>query len=134
MMNLPRRLWTRSLVLSLAGMLALMTLACSGEAEASPDNGPTTPEVPAPPSDEIDENFDRDVARANAEALIGVAEDDVVTSPMRRVVRRGDEHFAVTMDLRPGRENLELDDDGTGTFVVTKVVIEVLDGDSLEIE
>jgi hypothetical protein len=40
------------------------------------------------------------------------------------------------MDLRPGRQNLELDDDSTGTYVVTRIVVETPEGgdDDLVIE
>jgi hypothetical protein len=63
-------------------------------------------------------------------------EDDIEETPDRRIVRRGDEEFIVTMDLRPGRQNLELDDDGTGTHVVTRIVGETPEGgdDNLVIE
>jgi hypothetical protein len=82
------------------------------------------------------EDFDRETARAEAEALLGTPEDDIEETPDRRIVRRGDEEFIVTMDLRPGRQNLELDDDGTGTHVVTRIVVETPEGgdDNLVIE
>jgi hypothetical protein len=82
------------------------------------------------------EDFDRDAARAEAEGLLGTPEDGIEQTPDRRIVRRGDEEFIVTMDLRPGRQNLELDDDSTGTYVVTRVVVETPEGgdDNLVIE
>lgn len=75
------------------------------------------------------EDFDRDRARERAEALLGLPEDEVEESRDTRIVRRGDEEFAVTMDLQPGRRNVELDEDDEGTYVVTRVEVEVPDGE-----
>ncbi|MEX2562986.1 MAG: hypothetical protein WD358_06990 [Nitriliruptoraceae bacterium] len=118
-----------ALVLALAAVLA----AC---ATTSPDPSPDelATEVPAPPPNDLEADLDEDAARDNARALLGLPEESFEESPMRRIVRRGDEHFAVTMDLRPGRQNVELDDDGSGTYVVTKVVIETMDGDNIVVE
>lgn len=82
------------------------------------------------PDDQATETggFVREDARERAMTLLGVPEDDIEESEMVRIVRRGDEDLPVTMDLRPGRLNLELDDDGTGTYEVTRVLVEVPDG------
>lgn len=78
--------------------------------------------------------FDREAVEAEAEALLGRAEGEVTEDGMTRILRRGEEEFAGTMDLRPGRMVLELDDDGSGTYVVTRVTVEVADGDPIVIE
>ncbi|MEX2627152.1 MAG: hypothetical protein WD225_09715 [Ilumatobacteraceae bacterium] len=83
----------------------------------------------SPSDDPSDESFVREDARERAMTWLGRAEDEIVESEMVRIARRGDEELPVTMDLRPGRLNLELDDDGTGTFTVTRVIVEVPDGE-----
>jgi hypothetical protein len=112
---------------------ALLLTAC-GTPEV-PDGEPAGQPAEAAGQDGVDD-FDRDAARAEAEALLGTPEDEFEETPDRRIVRRGDEEFIVTMDLRPGRQNLELDDEGTGTYVVTRVVVETPEGgdDNLVIE
>lgn len=60
--------------------------------------------------------------------LLGTPEDQVIEDETTRIVRRGDETYAVTMDLLPGRRNVELDPAADGTYVVTRVEIETLDG------
>jgi hypothetical protein len=111
---------------------ALLLTAC-GTTDA-PDPEPAA-QQDAAERDGADD-FDRDAASAEAEALLGTPEDELEESPDRRIVRRGDEEFIVTMDLRPGRQNLELDDDGAGTYVVTRIVVETPEGgdDNLVIE
>jgi hypothetical protein len=111
---------------------ALLLTACG--TATPPDDGTTAqPDDPAGQdgTDETpDAEFDREAARAAAEALLGTPEEQIEETPDRRVVRRGDEEFTVTMDLRPGRQNLELDDDGTGTYRVTRIVVETPEGGS----
>jgi hypothetical protein len=100
----------------------------AGPDAPEPGTRPTEFDEPTEPTESTEfEAFDREAARDRALALLGVAEADVEQSAVVRVVRRGEEDLPVTMDLRPGRLNLELDDDGTGTFVVTRVVVEVPD-------
>jgi hypothetical protein len=125
----------------LLGVAAALVLAgCGGPADVGtpePDREPGEGaiEEPGEAPPESWPGFDREASRAEAEALLGLQEDEVEESPERRIVRRGDERFVVTMDLRPGRKNVELDDDGTGTYVVTRVVVEVPDGeDDLVVE
>ena len=118
-------------------VLALLLLGCGGtlEPSASPDpaeeqearEAPAAPEAPEETDDPF-ADFDRDGSRELAESYLDVPEDEIAESGMVRVVRRGDEDFMVTMDLRPGRLNLELDDDGSGTYVVTRVKVETPDG------
>ncbi len=60
---------------------------------------------------------------ADAAALLGVAEADLPEDA--RIGRRGDEQRPLTKDYRVGRFTFELDDDGTGTFRVTAVQVEL---------
>lgn len=122
---------------AIAGVaLALLLAGCDAapEAEAPPPEPPA--EDPEPPADgtPVDAEFDREAARADAEALLGLSEDEVEETPMRRIVRRGEEDYPVTMDLRPGRQNLELDDEGNGVYVVTRVLVEAPAGDHVVVE
>ena len=66
-----------------------------------------------------------EAAREQARELLGVHEDDLPDDA--RIGRRGEESFAVTMDLRPGRRTVELDDTGDGFHVVT-VTLETPEG------
>jgi hypothetical protein len=135
--------------LTAASLTALLLLGCGGLDQPGGSPEPTeegtsqedadeaqAPEAPEEPEagDDPFADFDRDEARQQAESHLGLAEDDIEESSMVRVVRRGDEDYMVTMDLRPGRLNLELDDDGSGTYVVTRVVVETPDGEDLVIE
>ena len=124
----------RTAIAALAVALLLSGCDATLEAEAPPAEPPA--EEPEPPADgtPVDPEFDREAARADAEALLGLPEDEVEETPMRRIVRRGEEDFPVTMDLRPGRQNLELDDDGTGTYIVTRVLVETPTGDHVVVE
>jgi hypothetical protein len=69
-----------------------------------------------------------DIAAAvrRAASLLGSHEADVPEDV--RIARRGDEDFALTMDLVPGRLNVELDADDDGQYVVTAVSVETEDG------
>jgi hypothetical protein len=112
--------------LLIACTVAVLLLTACGTAEV-PEPGPAARPDDAAEQDGAD-SFDRDAASAEAEALLGTPEDELEETPDRRIVRRGDEEFIVTMDLRPGRQNLELDDDGAGTYVVTRIVVETPEG------
>ncbi len=59
----------------------------------------------------------------DAAALIGTAEADLAEDA--RIGRRGDELLPLTDDYRVGRFTLELDGDGTGTFRVAAVQVEL---------
>jgi hypothetical protein len=63
---------------------------------------------------------------ADADGLIGTAEADLPLDA--RIARRGDEFLALTKDYRVGRFTYELDDDGTGTFRVVAVLVELPGG------
>ena len=69
-----------------------------------------------------------DIAAAirRAASLLGMYEADVPDDV--RIARRGDEDFALTMDVVPGRLNVELDADDDGEYVVTAVSVETEDG------
>lgn len=111
-------------VLLLAGLLA----ACG-----TGDPEPAAPEVPGD-----EQGFDPEASPDQARSFLGVSEDDVeaaiTDTTMVRIMRRGDEQLAGTMDLRPGRLNLELDPDEDGTYRVTRIVVETEDGADLVIE
>jgi hypothetical protein len=118
---------TRLVIAPLAACLVLT--ACGG------DDGADEPQPP--PTEDVDEDadFDREQSEAAARALLGLPEDEVVEDADTRIVRRGEEEFPATMDLRPGRQNVELDDDGSGTFVVTRVIVEApADQESIVVE
>ena len=107
----------------LAGMLiVVMALSCQAEIDDEDPN-----DVPPPPAE--DEPFDADASRELAERWLGVAEEDIEETVMLRISRRGDEVFPGTMELRPGRFNLELDEDGDGVYRVTRIVIETEEGE-----
>lgn len=135
----------------LAGV-AVLAIACGGEqivgsgpdepGDEAPEDVETPEDVEEPPLDgDVDDaddagasddatghapdpGEDPDGAEASARELLGLSEDELEEDADTRVVRRGDEDLPGTMDLRPGRRNVELDDDGSGTYVVTRVVIE----------
>jgi hypothetical protein len=144
----------RSRTLLVVLLLALTAAACGGTDDDAPDLG--APQDPGAdegaPGDEgtgagdegtgagddadagdggLGEVDDEDVAAARE--LLGLPEDEVVEDAETRIMRRGDEQLAGTMDLRPGRRNLELDE-VDGTFVVTRITIETEDGEDIVVE
>lgn len=127
---------SRSLVgLVIVGLLAVVLAACGSSADDVGDADETAG-PPQVPSDT--EAFDPDRSREQAESFLGVAEAEVeeaiADSGMARIVRRGDEQMAVTMDLRIGRLNIELDADDDGVYRVTRVVVETDDGPDIVVE
>jgi hypothetical protein len=112
----------RRTMLVLSALLTALTLAaCGGDGGGEETTGPI------PPDEGM--GFDEEVSVERARTYLGAAETDVEESPMVRIMRRGDESFAGTMDLRPGRLNLELDEDDEGVFRVTRVLVETTDGE-----
>ena len=115
-----------------AGLLAAaLLLGCGAAEDGAPGAEPAPPDPEAP--EEV-EGFDPERSRELAEGYLGVAEEDVEETVMVRILRRGDEQLAGTMDLRPGRFNLELDEDDDGVYRVTRVVVETEDGEDLVVE
>jgi len=84
------------------------------EPGSEPDGGDAT--------DQDGSDADRDRARAQ----LGLAQDDLDEDV--RIGRRGEEQYMLTEDYVLGRLTVELDDDGTGTFRVTSVTVELADG------
>src|SRR5690606_13181913 len=95
---------------------------------------PTAPAASEPQPSSPFDDLDADAVRAEAQALIGLPEAELEQSGSLRIVRRGDERLPATMDLRPGRKNVELDEDDDGRLVVTRVVVETPNGDNLVVE
>lgn len=114
----------RRTLLLVAVMTAFALAACGGGPE---DGEGDLGGAPIPPEESM--GFDEADSLERARSYLGVAEDDVEESAMVRILRRGEEHFAGTMDLRPGRFNLELDEDDDGVYRVTRVVVETPDGE-----
>jgi hypothetical protein len=87
-----------------------------------PVMGPDGEPVPADSGDD----FPSDAAREEARSMLGKPEAELAADV--RVRRRGEESFALTEDYVLGRITVELDDDGTGTYVVTSATVELPDG------
>ncbi len=103
--------------------------------EGTPDcqDTPMDPDAPVsgpggevPPPGPSDEAFPSEAARDQARALLGSPESEL--APDVRVARRGEETFALTEDYVLGRITVELDDDGSGTHVVTSATVELPEG------
>ena len=77
------------------------------------------------PDDQGDE-FPSEAAREEAQSLLGTPEDELGSDV--RVARRGEETMMLTEDYVLGRITVELDDDGSGTYVVTSATVELPDG------
>jgi hypothetical protein len=81
------------------------------------------------PPDELPGDLDVDAARAEAQELLGMTEEEALArGDDVRLGRRGDEQFALTEDFRPGRKTIATEDDGTGTFRVVEVEVELDEG------
>jgi len=92
------------------------------EAVSSPADGGGA--VGAPGA--ADEDFPSEAARERAREQLGRPEADL--GPDIRIGRRGEEQMMLTEDYVLGRITVELDDDGSGTFVVTQATVELPDG------
>ena len=53
---------------------------------------------------------------------------------MVRIARRGEEFLPTTLDIRPGRCNVEMDEDDDGVYRVTRIIIENDQDASLVVE
>jgi hypothetical protein len=118
----------RSLTGMVAGALAAVLVAGCGGTAADGD------EASVPPPPDADEPFDPEASEELAEQWLGVAEDDIEETEMLRIARRGEEFLPATMDLRPGRFNVELDEDEDGVYRVTRIIIENDQGESIVVE
>ena len=85
---------------------------------------------PGPPDGDGDAGaIDEAAIIQEAESLIGRPEDEVLAaSDDRRLGRHGDEHLALTEDYVLGRKTIATEDDGTGTYRVVEVRVELSDG------
>lgn len=116
-MTTPRTHRFRALFAApLVAVLSLGVVACGGD-----DDGGATTTV----DDGAWDDARLEQERQDARALLGMNEADLGDDV--RIARRGDEQFALTMDLVPGRHTVELDDDGSG-FRVVSVSLETPDG------
>lgn len=78
---------------------------------------------------DLDDSFDADVAVENARSLLGEPEDEVLELWQNtRLGRHGDEQMMLTEDYVLGRMTIETEDDGTGTYRVVEVTVELPDG------
>ncbi|MFP5323017.1 MAG: hypothetical protein ACLGIC_14395 [Acidimicrobiia bacterium] len=75
-----------------------------------------------------DADFPSDEARQRAQELLGTAESELEIGADLRIGRRGDEQFMLTEDYVLGRITVELDDDGSGSYVVTQATVELPEG------
>lgn len=71
---------------------------------------------------------DAEMARRDAESLLGATEQDLESWGDVRIERKGEEEYMLTMDLQPGRKTVQLDEDADGVFRVTTVTLELEDG------
>ena len=111
---------------SLAGAVVAM-LALTACGSQSPDDAVTSTAMPAPESSSSDMQFEPSpTVIAVSQDVIGMTEDQAIQTIegisseqlTARVVRRDDENFAVTMDYRINRINLEIDNGlVTKTFI-----------------
>ena len=110
----------------LAGAIVAM-LALTACGSQSPDDAVTSTAMPAPESSSSDMQFEPSpTAIAVSQEVIGMTEEEAIQTIegisseqlTARVVRRDDENFAVTMDYRINRINMEIDNG-----IVTKTFI-----------
>lgn len=129
------RILFAAIILAVAGATAAAAALNSGDdatgsdvEEPAPGDvaGMCLPEVPDCVDTVVEDEFDVEAARQLAFSLIGTAEADLPADV--RVERRGDEHMMLTEDYVLGRMTVQLDDDGTGTFRVTVLIVELPDG------
>ena len=96
--------------------VAILALSACGS--QSPDNGVTSSTMPTPQTSSSDMQLEpSETALAVADEVIGMSEAEAIATIegisseqlTARVVRRDDENYAVTMDYRINRINLEID-------------------------
>ena len=125
--------------------LAILVAACGGAADptsAEPDQPTASPIAGMCAQDHPDcvdtvveeEDVDPDAVDEgaiirDAESLLGQSEDEVLEQWADvRVGRHGDEEMALTENYVLGRKTIATEDDGTGTFRVVEVTLELTDG------
>ena len=124
-------------LVALAAVPVLALTACGDPETAAPGAQPepvatspsTDPETPGDATTLPPGAPDIAAALRRAASLLGTPEGDVPDDV--RIARVGDEEFALTMDLVPGRLNVELDANDAGEYVVTAVAVETEDGSEL---
>lgn len=128
--------------LGLLAALALSAAACGDVEAAAPDasagDSPVAGMCHESQPDCIDTVVDSDGGDADAleegaliqiaEALLGKTEAEATAAADVRIGRRGDEQFMLTEDYVIGRNTVALEDDGSGTFRVVEVTVELTDG------
>lgn len=110
----------------LAGAIFAM-LALTACGSQSPDDAVTSTAIPTPESSSSDMQYEPSpTVIAVSQEVIGMTEEEAIQTiegisseqVTARVVRRDDENFAVTMDYRINRINLEIDNGlVTKTFI-----------------
>lgn len=135
---------TRTPFLLAFGAAAVLLAGCGGAdtaaatdddpGQAAPGNAMCAPDMPdcvdVVTDDGMDDGSDTrpsdDTMREQAQSLLGTPEGELPADV--RIGRRGDEHMMLTEDYVIGRMTVALEDDGTGTFVVTEITLELEDG------
>ncbi len=123
--------------------LVILVAACGGAADATsaePDQ-PTAPPVAGMCAqdhpdcvDTVVEDVDPDALDEgamirDAQSLLGQSEAEVLEQRADvRVGRHGDEEMMLTQDHVIGRMTIATEDDGTGTFRIVEVTLELTDG------
>jgi hypothetical protein len=131
---------------AILGAIAIFAAACGAadaDVIAAPDADPAagaclegTPDCvdtdldgdQGPPTDDPTA-IDEGALLREAEGLLGEVEEEVLERrPDVRVGRRGGEHMMLTEDYVIGRMTIATDDDGSGTYRVVEVTLELTDG------
>jgi hypothetical protein len=99
-------------------LTAALALTACGPQSSTPEAGVSATAIPAPESSGSElELAPSDTAQALADEVIGMSETQAIetiagisSEPLTsRIVRRDEESFIITMDYRPDRINLEID-------------------------
>lgn len=113
---------------TIAAVLAVAALATgcgSGVSAGGAAGGTVDVGVPVG-GDAVGTRPSDDTLREEAQRLLGTREHELADDV--RIGRRGDEQMMLTEDHVVGRFTVELDDDGSGTYTVTSVTVELADG------
>jgi hypothetical protein len=141
----------RSSTVGALAAIAFLLAACGGAADATSSEGDQPAASPSAGMcaqdqpdcvDTIvgDEDVDRDAVDEgamirDAESLLGQSEDEVLEQWADvRVGRHGDEAMMLTEDYVIGRKTIATEDDGSGTFRVVEVTLELTDGPVVIVE